>query len=111
MEMGRNEVEPVGGELPRRAVDHFGDRHAVGPMGFQLQKDSVVTALKNAILAIPEIQIVQHVLHHFAPGVYARQWFSDVGEVTVGKRHKKETINILCAGKVAVSMLLTIRTG
>jgi hypothetical protein len=91
-------VEPVGGGLPGRAV---GAVHNLGSTELQASKNAKIDALTAAIHSLNS-PLLRPVLHHFAPGVYARQWFSEKGEITVGKIHRKETINILAAGKVMV---------
>ena len=99
MEVERNLAESGGHQLLGREI---GALHQPGSQELQSSKNAAVDALQAAIAARPETHVIQKVLHHFAPGVYARQWFSDVGEVTVGKVHRKQTINILAAGKVMV---------
>lgn len=87
-------VESGGDLVPGRELSRLGTPEQ------QAAKLSRVLELQKALVgAAPAHQPVQH---HFAPGVYVRQWFSREGDVTVGKAHRKQTINILAAGKVMV---------
>ena len=99
MEVERDVAESGGGVVLGREI---GAVHRAGSQELQTRKGAAVELLAQAMLAVPEAHIIQPVIHHFAPGVYARQWFSEKGEVTIGKVHRKETVNILAAGKVMV---------
>lgn len=105
MAVERDVDQSVGDLVPSPAVESriaTGDQHAAGLPEVVAAKHQAVDALQNALMAMPSLHVKQHVLHHFAPGVYARQWFSHAGEVTVGKIHRKHTLNILACGKVMV---------
>lgn len=66
-------------------------------------KLSTILKLQQALQAVPSTLHTQQVTHHFAPGVYCREWRSVIPyEITIGKRHRKETVNILAAGRVLV---------
>lgn len=81
----------------RGQVDLPGDPDLVA------RKLSSILALQTALQAAPSTLHTQQVTHHFAPGVYCREWRSVIPyEVTIGKRHRKETVNILAAGRVLV---------
>jgi len=41
--------------------------------------------------------------HHFAPGLYAREFFMEAGKVVVGKIHKHAHVNTISKGHVVVS--------
>lgn len=73
-----------------------------GAPDFVAQKLCSVLKLQDAIKKFP--QSTNHfVTHHQAPGVYVREWRSThPDELTIGKRHKRTTINILAHGKVLV---------
>lgn len=67
------------------------------------RKTAAVLRLQDLLKRVPSTLSTQQVTHHFAPGVYCREWRSTiVGEITIGKRHRKHTTNILAAGRVLV---------
>lgn len=75
-------------------------------MSKQLAERSAIHALQDIMLDIPEgerIDVDEMTSHHFAPGVYARQYFIPAGSVVIGKIHKTEHFNIICKGKCSVS--------
>lgn len=45
----------------------------------------------------------ERTFHYFAPGLYAREFLMDAGEVCVGKIHKHEHLAMLVYGKVTIS--------
>lgn len=66
-------------------------------------KMAAVTRLRKVLETLPSSLHTQQVTHHFAPGVYCREWRSVIPyEITIGKRHRRETVNILAHGKVMV---------
>lgn len=72
----------------------------------QLQSRNSITALANLMLSMPKeemIDVDSMTSHHFAPGVYAREYFIPKDSLVVGKIHKTEHFNIVCKGKVKVS--------
>lgn len=72
----------------------------------ELQARTNITALANLMLSIPKEEMIDvdaMTSHHFAPGVYAREYFIPKDSLVVGKIHKTEHFNIVCTGKVKVS--------
>lgn len=58
-------------------------------------------ALELAMKDLPG-RIPGKVDHHFAEGIYVRTLFIPAGALIVGKRHRKETCNILLKGKISI---------
>ena len=48
-------------------------------------------------------QLDLEVIHHFAPGIYARELFIPAGVLLTGKIHKTEHLNILAKGRIEIS--------
>jgi quercetin dioxygenase-like cupin family protein len=72
----------------------------------QLAERRGIHALQDLMFEIPEeerIDVDEMTSHHFAPGVYAREYFIPAGSVVIGKIHKTEHFNIICKGKCSVS--------
>lgn len=55
--------------------------------------------LEAKIATLPPVEA--EVVHHFAPGVYAREMRLLPGTMLTGKIHKKETLNVVC-GDISV---------
>jgi quercetin dioxygenase-like cupin family protein len=75
-------------------------------MNKQLEERRGIHALQDIMLDMPEeekFDIESMTSHHFAPGVYAREYFIPKGSVVIGKIHKTEHFNIVCKGKCSVS--------
>ena len=47
-------------------------------------------------------QIDLPVAHHFADGIYVRELVIPKGTIIIGKRHRKETCNILLKGSISI---------
>lgn len=60
---------------------------------FDLERMMLESALDQ-----PEMPIT----HHFSDGVYVRELFIPKGTMLIGKRHRKETMNILLKGSLSV---------
>ncbi len=76
------------------------------PTKSQLAERKTIHALQDLMLALPkdeQIDVDSMTSHHFAPGVYAREYFIPKGSIVVGKIHKTEHFNIICKGKCSVS--------
>ena len=54
---------------------------------------SAIMAAEEYLLALP--QVVPEIVHHFAPGIYAREMRIKKGTVLTGKIHKTEHLCIL----------------
>ncbi len=59
-----------------------------------------IMALEGAIRGLPPVEL--KTVHHFAPGVYARELHIPAGVVLTGKIHKTEHLNIISAGRLEV---------
>ncbi len=59
-----------------------------------------ILELEDAIRLLPPIEL--ETIHHFAPGVYARELRIPAGVVLTGKIHRTEHLNIISAGKIQV---------
>lgn len=53
-------------------------------------------------LMMDQSQVDLQVVHHFAPGVYARELRIPKGVLLTGKIHKTEHLNIVSQGKIVV---------
>jgi hypothetical protein len=75
-------------------------------MSKQLAERNAIHALQDIMLDVPkeeQIDVEAMTSHHFAPGVYAREYFIPAGSLVIGKIHKTEHFNIICKGKCSVS--------
>lgn len=61
---------------------------------------SKVFELERHILAMPQVEIP--IVHHFSPGVYAREAHIPKGLIVTGAIHKFPTLNILSKGDISV---------
>ncbi len=60
----------------------------------------VIDRLEAEIMRLPPACIT--ILHHFAPGIYAREMRAPAGSVITGKVHKTRHLNIVSAGRLRV---------
>ena len=60
-----------------------------------------IFALEDAMLQMPQVDLP--VLHHFAPGLYARELFIPQGVTLTGYIHKTEHISILLSGTLIMT--------
>jgi len=56
--------------------------------------------LEKAMLQLKQED--QHLAHFFLDGLYIRSLFIPKGSLVVGKRHRKESINVVLNGKVSI---------
>jgi hypothetical protein len=76
------------------------------PTERQLEERNAIHALQDIMFDLPDeerIDVDSMTFHHFAPGVYAREYFIPQGSVVIGKIHKTEHFNIICKGRCSVS--------
>lgn len=59
-----------------------------------------IADLEAAMLEEPQVEMP--VVHHFAPGVYARELKIPKGTMLTGKIHKTEHLNIVSSGDISV---------
>ena len=59
-----------------------------------------ILMIEDAIRNVEQIDL--KVVHHFAPGVYARELHVPKGVMLTGKIHRTEHLNILSKGKITV---------
>jgi hypothetical protein len=59
-----------------------------------------VVRLEEEMLKQPQVAI--ETIHHFAPGIYAREIFVPAGTLLTGKIHKTGHLNILSKGDITV---------
>ena len=59
-----------------------------------------VLALEAEMKLMPQVEL--KVMHHFSPGVYARELHIPAGVMLTGKIHKYAQLNILSAGEISV---------
>ena len=70
---------------------------------------NAIMALESEMNAHPERiledgrSIELEVIHHFAPGMYARELRIPAGVLLTGKIHKTEHLNILAKGRIEIS--------
>lgn len=50
------------------------------------------------------VQVECPLVHHFSPGIYAREIFMPAGTFIIGHKHKTQHLNIILSGKAAVLM-------
>lgn len=74
------------------------------PSEVALNRRQAIMDLQGAIMASEQSvdPAAFPVLHHFAPGQYAREIFLPTGSLVVGKIHKEAHINVLSLGRVRV---------
>jgi quercetin dioxygenase-like cupin family protein len=63
-----------------------------------------IDALEAAIRAQPATTLAWETVHHFAPGIYAREMRVPAGAVITSKVHKFENLSILSKGRMALYM-------
>ncbi|MGJ7500068.1 hypothetical protein ACSFBF_06885 [Variovorax sp. ZT5P49] len=63
-----------------------------------------IDALETAIRAQPRTTLEWETVHHFAPGIYAREMRVPAGAVITSKVHKFENLSILSKGRMALYM-------
>ncbi len=63
-----------------------------------------IDALEAAMRAIGAGGMAWEVVHHFAPGIYAREMRVPAGAVITSKVHKFENLSILSKGRMALYM-------
>jgi hypothetical protein len=60
-----------------------------------------VLALESELEKLPQVDCP--VVHHFAPGIYAREMTIPAGVTLTGAVHRTEHLNIVSKGRIAVS--------
>lgn len=65
-------------------------------------RDKIVK-LQDEMMKMKQTLDLFPLIHHFAPGVYAREMFLPSGHTIVGKIHKHAHLNIVLKGVVVVS--------
>lgn len=61
-----------------------------------------ILALEATMMEMREHHIPIETIHHFAPGLYAREVRIPAGATVVGKIHRTEHMNILSEGEISV---------
>lgn len=61
-----------------------------------------IEQLERDLAAHPGRVADLHVVHHFAPGIYAREMHIPAGVILTGKEHKTEHLNVLSKGEITV---------
>ena len=61
-----------------------------------------IEELEREIAALPGAVFELETVHHFAPGLYARELRIPAGTVLTGKIHKTTHINVVSAGEITV---------
>ena len=63
-----------------------------------------ILKFEDALSKLPDEEgvVLEKTVHHFAPGVYAREMTIYAGTVLTGKIHKTEHLNIISKGKIVV---------
>jgi hypothetical protein len=82
---------------------HQQPSHSEGDLVLVNHEMAVATSLDDIeamMLAAPQIDCP--LVHHFGGGVYIREGFIPAGTYILGHSHKKETMNVLLRGKMAV---------
>jgi len=70
---------------------------------------NAIMALEREMIEHPEriledgMPIELETIHHFAPGLYARELHIPAGVLLTGKIHKTEHLNILAKGRIEIS--------
>lgn len=65
-----------------------------------LENRDQINRLEAQIVKLPKALIV--IVHHFSPGIYAREMRVPKGSVITGKIHKTRHLNIVSAGRLRV---------
>tara|TARA_R110000851_G_scaffold29319_3_gene80819 strand:- start:148 stop:564 length:417 start_codon:yes stop_codon:yes gene_type:complete len=68
----------------------------------QQQAREDILKLESAVAELPQADQTMRLIHHFAPGLYARELFMAAGDTLIGKIHKHAHLNILLEGTVVV---------
>lgn len=64
---------------------------------------TALQVLTDAALRVPRhLQAETPILNHFSEGLYSRAIFIPKGTLIVGKRHKRETLNICAMGDISI---------
>lgn len=71
------------------------ERVAIGAKGHE-----AVDRLEEAIMQLPKAEIT--IVHHFPPGIYAREMRAPAGSAITGKIHRTQHLNIVSAGRLVV---------
>ena len=61
---------------------------------------AMLDGIESMMLDMPQIDCP--VVHHFGAGIYIREGFIAAGTYIIGHAHKKQTMNVLLKGKMAV---------
>lgn len=61
---------------------------------------AVAMELARASGAMSDVDM--NLVHHFADGIYVRQLTIPAGTVIIGKKHKKECVNIMLKGDITI---------
>ena len=74
-------------------------------MSNELVRRGQIAELKQAIMELPDAlsDFTEQTFHHFAHGVYGREFWMPQGQVVIGKIHRYPCINIFVKGKVVVT--------
>lgn len=78
--------------------------HEFYPFGYS-GRDGI-DALEHAMHALPDElkgDCEEHTEHHFAPGLYVRQFNFKAGEVVVGKIHRHDHFAMLVSGTLTIA--------
>jgi hypothetical protein len=57
-------------------------------------------AMESAMREMPQVEL--EVVHHFSPGIYARELRIPKGTILTGKIHRHEHLNIISQGDITV---------
>ncbi len=71
----------------------------IGPIAMA-KANNRINRLEAEIMRLPPANIV--IVHHFTPGIYAREMRVSAGSVITGKVHKTRHLNIVSAGRLTV---------
>ena len=74
-------------------------------MSNEVVRRAQIAELKQALTELPDAitDFTEQTLHHFAHGVYGREFWMPKGQVVVGKIHRFPCLNIFVKGKVVVT--------
>lgn len=79
---------------------HFHAPETVAANSEQASGIQKVLRLEAEIAAMPQVEL--ETVHHFSPGLYARELRIPAGVVLTGKIHRTEHINVVSAGRMVV---------
>jgi hypothetical protein len=71
-----------------------------GALAIRDQLRARVLDIEAQMLELPQLELLT--IHHFAPGIYARELHIPAGTTLTGAIHKFENMNILSAGDITV---------